>query len=355
MRATTILAAVLAALCSGGWGAAQVVPDPDVLPDWIRRPAPGDLNAVWPSEAMKKGIGGQAVIHCKLTAQGALYDCKVVEESPAGMGFGVAAVALTPQMAFRPAMKDGKPVAYDGVRIPINFKAPSAPPSRTHAPNELPAGRVATGVRWSDGPSYADVVAAYPEKARTGKVGGHAALECYFNKEGGVRNCRTMTEAPKGYGFAAAAKSLTGKFQGPPKWSDGKSTAGARVDLKFSFAPEMLDPTIRPITGKPDWLQLPTSDQLAASLPEAARDAGHAQARAMLACRVMARGQVGDCKPISETPAGYGVGAAATALSEHFILASWSVEGLPTIGAEVKIPLRFDFGPAEPAKAAAKP
>lgn len=350
MNVNRLTVATFALVCIATAALAQIVTDPDVAPDWIRRPSAGELNAVWPANAAKKGLGGRAVIVCKLSAQGALYDCVTQEETPAGMGFGQAAIALTPQMAFRPAMKGGKPVAIANVRIPVNFKNPPAPP--TPGQSELPPGSVATGIRWSDGPSFADVVAAYPEKARQAKLGGQVSLECYFNKEGRVRNCQSMTEAPRSYGFSAAAKALSVKFQGPKTWSDGKSIAGARVDLKFTFSPDMLDPQVKPVTGKPVWLKLPTSEQLMASLPEEARKAGVVQARVMLSCIVQPLGRVGNCKAISEDPAGHGVGLAATALSEHFVLASWSAEGLPTIGGEVRIPLRYDFGPAKPGEPA---
>ncbi len=49
----------------------------DTDPSWRRRPTPRDLLAVWPRAAMEKGVGGKATISCKVSLQGALYDCIV--------------------------------------------------------------------------------------------------------------------------------------------------------------------------------------------------------------------------------------------------------------------------------------
>src|SRR5262249_49527236 len=49
-------------------------------PDWVRRPTPGDLAAVFPVKAMEAGRGGKAVIGCKVTVEGFLDACKVRSE-----------------------------------------------------------------------------------------------------------------------------------------------------------------------------------------------------------------------------------------------------------------------------------
>ena len=79
-----------------------------VPPDWIKKPSWEDLNAVWPREAMKKGLDGRAVLSCTLTARGLLEACTVREETPAGEGFGAAALLLTPSFVLKPATQDGK-------------------------------------------------------------------------------------------------------------------------------------------------------------------------------------------------------------------------------------------------------
>ncbi len=76
--------------------------------DWLRRPTQADLIAVYPREAYQKGQGGTATLNCVVTVQGALRDCAVTAETPAGAGFGGrrgpdAAIPLQAHHGRRPA------------------------------------------------------------------------------------------------------------------------------------------------------------------------------------------------------------------------------------------------------------
>jgi len=64
-------------------------------------------------------IEGTATLGCRLTPEGALADCQVVDENPPGQGFGEAALRLAPSMK----MKD--PQAAAQVRVPFRFKLPA--------------------------------------------------------------------------------------------------------------------------------------------------------------------------------------------------------------------------------------
>lgn len=58
-------------------------------PTWERSP-----TVEYPERAMSRGIeSGDVVLRCLVNASGTLRDCEVVSESPAGAGFGQAAVA----------------------------------------------------------------------------------------------------------------------------------------------------------------------------------------------------------------------------------------------------------------------
>ena len=94
----------------------------DTPASWRHKPTANDLLAVWPRAALNANINGKAVIECKITLQGALYDCTPVSESPAGMGFGSAAAALSAQFTMNPPTHDGLPIGGESVRIPINFE-----------------------------------------------------------------------------------------------------------------------------------------------------------------------------------------------------------------------------------------
>ncbi|MCI3135574.1 energy transducer TonB family protein [Phenylobacterium aquaticum] len=69
-------------------------------------------------------VEGYATISCLVDAGGALTDCAVVDEGPAGLGFGAAAVSLSSSFHMRPKTVDGAPVAGGDVRIPIRFALP---------------------------------------------------------------------------------------------------------------------------------------------------------------------------------------------------------------------------------------
>ena len=45
----------------------------------------------WPDRALRAGISGSGRIHCRVTRQGRLTDCTVLEETPQGHDFGAAA------------------------------------------------------------------------------------------------------------------------------------------------------------------------------------------------------------------------------------------------------------------------
>lgn len=343
-------AAVLLLAEMGLTGAAQAQ-SKDAPADWVKRPTPEDLMAVWPREAWRTGLGGRAVISCRVSLQGALFGCIVEQETPAGAGFGAAAIALTPQLLMRPEIKGGKPVV-SSVRIPVNFQKPDIS-TGTRIPGDRGQGAVLsrpvlTNVAWASAPTYAQVAAAYPEKARKAAVGGRATLSCQFKAGGKLGSCDTISEEPRGQGFAAAARSLIPHFVGPETLSDGRGPSGAVTQIAFVFAPEMLDPTKR-VIGKPQWAALPSGDDFMAGYPRAAAEAGIKMARVALSCVVGEGGLITDCTLASEEPAGLGFGAAALALVKSFKVRPWTAEGLPTVGGTVRVPIRYQLPDEEPA------
>ncbi|MEO8114915.1 MAG: TonB family protein [Phenylobacterium sp.] len=331
---------------------AQAALAADTPPGWLRKPTAEDLMGVWPQSAMERGLGGKAVISCVVTTQGALRDCLVRSETPAGGGFGSAAIALTPQLLMKPATRNGAPVE-SRVEIPVNFPKPNLP-TGSHMPgggSMAPAfvDRAISDVPWSQAPSVADVAAAYPEKARADGVSGRATLDCLLTRAGGLSGCTTLREEPKGYAFPGAARVLARKFVGPTTDRDGKSLAGVHAQVLFAFAFDTLSGS-EPAIGRPQWTALPRPADMLAVFPPAAEKAGVRKARVVMKCRVAEGGALADCRVESEEPAGFGYGAATYALVPTFRLSVWTDEGLPTIGGTVRVPIRFDFTEGPPAK-----
>ena len=317
----------------------------DKAPDWLRKPTADDLLTVYPTEAFRRGQNGKAIISCLNTVQGKLTECVALDESPAGAGFGGAAIALTPQFLMRPAMLGGKPVV-SMIRIPINFitfgPAPSSSTSKKVAPPNL---------AWADAPSYAEVAAAFPKKAREEHRSGRVTLACGMNEQGRLKECVVATSDPKGYGFDAAAKTLAKRFGFPVATdADRKATHQLVIHLPITFDAATLDQAA-PVVGKPTWASIPSDRQISAAFGQL-KVTGTARVR--LTCVVQPGGTVSDCAVVSEAPAGAGLGAAALSLAPAFRLSTWTTEGLPVVGGTIGIPLRYDADAAPASPAATK-
>ncbi len=319
----------------------------DRPPDWLKKPTPEMLRALYPTKAVRKAANGKATISCTITVQGALRACTVVSESPADMGFGGAALALAPQLLFKPALQNGKPVEAT-VSIPINWKGME---SLSAAMPASQSDKVYTNLPWKRAPTAADLLAVYPAKAKEERIGGLAIIDCKIGKEGALSHCTTVREAPANKGFGAAAKKLAPLFVTPVETSDGGTAAGSRAHVSVAFATDALD-SARPAIGKPKWVGVPQVNDMAAVIPEAAKKANVYKARVVLECGVVADGAVDQCQVVSQDPAGLSYGDAAVALSKFFRLAVWTEEGLPVVGGRVRIPLRFDAEPPQPAPVA---
>ena len=90
-------------------------------PDWASKPDANAFAGAYPSAAQSAGVSGGATISCRVLASGSLTGCAVIDESPAGFGFGGGALRLARLFRMRPMTIDGKPVADGEVEIPINF------------------------------------------------------------------------------------------------------------------------------------------------------------------------------------------------------------------------------------------
>lgn len=308
--------------------------DKDTEADWIRKPSPEMLRAVWPKAALGSGKGAQVVLGCKVSAQGLLFDCKVISETPQGLGFGGAALAMTPQLLMKPARHNGQPVVSDA-RIPIKFEAPGIPlDSFGSRPVIEPA------MAWQRAPTYAEVAAAYPEKARKAGIGGLVSVSCHLSDVGALAGCSVTREEPNGYGFGSAARALTKLFQAYPAAPGGPKLDGASVQLPVAFDPVMLKPGEQ-VVGKPRWVAAPSSEALSASLPKGYKALG--VVRVVMQCRIEQGGYVSGCQLQREEPAGEGLGQAALQVADKIRVGTWTMEGLPAVGGVVSIPIRYDL------------
>jgi TonB family protein len=148
--------AVLGLLASAIVGPAWSAPSPDASPgrpdvnlpvegvitnpDWIKTPNGEDFATYYPRFASEIGLGGRAVLHCTVGPDGGMDHCEVTGETPSGMGFGEAAIAMSAVFRMRPRTVDGRPTSGGTINIPIRFM----PPAISVPTPPLPASSAAT-------------------------------------------------------------------------------------------------------------------------------------------------------------------------------------------------------------------
>ena len=340
----TAQALSLSVLLSGGGVAAQAPPSEPVItqPNWVKRPSAPQFAAVFPAEARRKGIDGRAAIGCSVTTEGTLDRCEVLSESPAGAGFGAAALALAPLFQMSPMLVNGVPQRGGTVRVPIVLQSGGPAMLSRSAPSTTGRAAYVTRPIWTAAATQADVAAAYPAALKASKQKGSAVLDCALAPTGRLAQCKVASEAPQRGGTGRAALSLISRFQlEPPRDDAGALVRGARVRLPVQFSPTVLVQGGEQI-AQPDWGRLPEADQVANLFPAKAKAAGVLKGDVLLSCRVNAGGGLAGCAVDRETPAGMGFGEAALALAPSFTMSAWTSDGRPVDGARVRIPMRYE-------------
>lgn len=274
-----------------------------------------------PKDAALEGLNGHAVVDCEVGADGALRNCSVVEERPAGWGFGAAAMKAVAQFRMKPATLNGKPVK-SAVRIPIEW----GERARVGAYDQ---SRRVTRPVWVQAPTRADV-AAVQGSAGAGRV----LLNCGFKADGGLADCREQGPRPGDAALVAAARKLAGKFRSTAV----AELSNARVVLAFQFDPAgSVAVADGRFLARPVWAVRPNPDAFA--FPESARAAGLREGRVVAECSVEAQGVLSACRAVSESAPGFAEAALATAA--RFRVSPWTEDGRPVDGARVRVAIRF--------------
>ncbi len=194
---------------------------------------------------------------------------------------------------------------------------------------------------WTAAPTAAEMAAAYPAKAKAEGVGGAAELMCTAGRGGAMMACDILGETPRGYGFGSAARKLA---QQSLKASGVANDTEVRIPVTFS--PDLAKGGV--VTVKtPQWTALPSVTDMQAAVPH--KEGGPNNIRVTLVCDVQAGGSLSGCAVDREEPAGQGFGPAVLALAPKFQVGLMSAEGMPTVGAKVRVPVRFDLKPVQQA------
>ncbi len=331
MNLATILAGVLFLQASAQSGSALASsPQGDAARISIRRlPASEYFSSSYPANAMRKGLGGKAVLECAVNRDGGLDRCKVVSETPTGWGFGDAALGLSPGILATKGLPD-----VDGARPTIRF--PVTWP--TQAPHPLLQGDD-TGhllhTRWLAAPSFADLMAAYPKKQAG--MGGYAALSCVvLRRSGRLGECHVLIEDPVGSGFADAARRLAGKFQASIPQAM-RQNADIWTELRFRFPANPVAAADRIIDGPLLFADAPGADT-GAALPSPSQGSDAAAMRfAVLDCAVAPDFGLRGCEVIEDRGPVALTADGANKLVSGKRVSAWSEEGEPIDGARVKM------------------
>ena len=204
----------------------------------------------WPDRDLRAGISGTGRIHCRVTRQGRLTDCTVLEETPQGHDFGAAA-SLVAEREYRltPQLYDGQPSDDGEANLSIEFAARVAgresqrlndPHALTAAPANQPAGALAAPSEikrpiWIRTPTGEDYARFYPSAAMDKVSVARTSMRCEVAVDGWLSNCTVTLEEPPGFGFAAAAMRLATRFQMKATDRDGEATAGRIIVIPIRF------------------------------------------------------------------------------------------------------------------------
>ena len=167
----------------------------------------------YPIKAEEQRVSGRAVVRGAIDKDGAVGQCRVVSEEPVGVDFGFVACAI----AGRAKSKLGPADAGRGVVLPFNFNFESSAKAKQLSsadtgedldlPLETPDAWTPDDVVFQHVPTPNEFVAHYPRDAIRIDASGIALIACRVRASGRVL-CRSMAEAPLGYGFGPAAKKM---------------------------------------------------------------------------------------------------------------------------------------------------
>ena len=187
--------------------------------------------AFYPAAARAAGVEGQAVVRCKRDEHLALTGCTLVSETPAGQGFGAAALAMAAKSPPNPKLelKDAAAEPAADATVQFTLRPPYITPDLTRMAHMVKGAQIITQ------PSAAQIQAQYPPRALDNQVQGRAIIECVVSPAGKLADCHVYDEQPNGYGFGQAALDLAGDFTLKPRLIDGDPAAGpVRIAVAFT-------------------------------------------------------------------------------------------------------------------------
>jgi outer membrane biosynthesis protein TonB len=90
---------------------------------WASRPSARRVADLYPERASREGVGGRVELDCSVRSNQSLA-CSVANESPAGLGFGRAALNAAGSYRAQPWLSDGTDATGARTRVVFQFNAP---------------------------------------------------------------------------------------------------------------------------------------------------------------------------------------------------------------------------------------
>ncbi|MGR4864243.1 TonB family protein [Caulobacter sp. LARHSG274] len=298
---------------------------------WVSVPTPTEVQAAYPPAAKARGREGVARLDCTATKAGELKDCRIAAESPAGEGFGAAALALADRFSLTHADPEriSFSVAFDN-RIGL--------------------------VDWAwDANPFAGLIAVAPKGKTVAKVEGppvvkgRSRLRCQAGQGGQLERCVVLDSEPADPEVARQVLENLSKVR-VRSWTDeGRSTIGSWVELMLSTGP-LADPRLFPAVAVPPTVASGVLDYrpqtVLASPPDpwrffpARAQRMEVSGQVVLTCAGLIDGRPDGCQVTTEAPLDYGFGDAAQRMSKDFRYSPQSIDGVPT-DEPILIPFNF--------------
>jgi outer membrane biosynthesis protein TonB len=325
-----ILVLAAAAAVSGAPAQDVVVPDPV----WRATPETDDVEHAYPREAAARKVEGMTAVHCRIGDDGHLSDCRVTMETPAGFGFGQAALSLTGKYRAAELSKSGQPVAGKSVDLKI--------PSYSKASRSEPRMWVSRPL-WASAPSAKDAAKAYASLP-AGSPPDEVMFRCDIDPANAFSHC-TLIKGPANAAYEDAARPLLARF----RLSGAALPAKSRPYVNVAI---MLEPMTPPdqagVLLDATWSQGPTADKQKAAFPAAATKAGVHSGKITLDCVMDASGGLTDCKA-TEDPKAMGFADAALSLASAMKANPWTEDGRSVEGVHVQFAMELnDAAPPGP-------
>jgi len=331
--------------------------------------------SIWPAAAREAGLSGYVTLSCLVDVHGLAETCRVIFETPAGKGFGGAALALRPTFKLTPYQGPDGP-EDSTMKVAVDFQLAQSRSNisdvmkraaglggitaegggsidRGGGPHEInardlviydnaaPMHRITMmdSRAWSQAPDFDALAAAYP--AQAAGVEGFVVAHCRVEKTGALSGCKAVKETPTGRGFAKAAVGLTSQFRVSAQAlaaAPGGAPIEVDVPVRFPAAAEANDRTVR----APVWAPGHDLKTLLQSFPRSV--AKPSSPGAVVKCRVGADGALTACEIELTSPDGVEFDEAAVTLASHLRMSLWSAEAGPVEGGVVHVPVRLDPG-----------